>query len=365
LQKEQLVTEEPMKGKTMDIKKNITKNKKRVAWNKGLTKNTSETVRRYGEKISISHNKNHKLNGHKAWNKGLKKETNSSVKSISTHLLGHTPSNKGVFSIDNRAKLFKLYWDDLMTNEEIAELCNVSGATVARALRRFDIPLKTASERTKWANCGGRPKLNGYWIYDGLYEHRSVYEKFYNCKLKSNEIIHHKDFDITNNHYLNLTKVNASEHGLIHKRMKQPITIPMYEVYLRMAELISNRSTCIRLKTGAVIASSDLSKVYAIGYNGNIHGGVNSCNGISGECGCIHSEENALLKVTSDDKNKVLFCTHSPCKNCAKKIIQAGFSDVFYRNEYRDTKPIKFLHFYGVRTCHYILWKNKYQEEKH
>jgi dCMP deaminase len=333
-----------------------------IPWNKGLTKETSAAVKSNGENVSKTHKKNKKLKGRKAWNKGLTKENDCRMKKSSISHIGNTPGNTGKFAIINREELFKLYWDNLMFNEEIAEFYGVSGASVDRALTRLNIQKRTASERLKLVHNGGRPKLNGYWTIDGEYEHRLVYRTKNNCILKHSDIIHHKDFDQTNNHYLNLAKINGSEHGIIHKRKNKPDKIPMYEVYLRMAELISNRSTCIRLKTGAVIVSSDLSKVYSMGYNGNIQGGVNSCNGISGECGCIHSEENALLKMTFDDKNKVLFCTHSPCKNCAKKIIQSGFSDVFYREEYRDSVPIKFLHFYGVRTCKYVLWKNEYKD---
>lgn len=273
---------------------------------------------------------------------------------ISEEHKGQIVWNKDRFSISNREKLFKFYWDDLLSCAEIAEIYNVKYCTVKRAMNRLNVPKRTSAEKVKLAANGGRTLLNGYWYEDKEYEHRKVYESFYNCKLKRSNFIHHKDFEQKNNHPLNLQKVTGFEHRKIHKETPR---LPLYEIYLRMAELIALRSTCIRAKTGAVIASHDLTKIYSVGYNGNIKGGVNSCNGIEGGCNCIHAEENALLKVTAEDKNKVLFCNFSPCRNCAKKIIQSGFSDIFYREEYRDTISLKLLHFNNIRTCQYTLWK--------
>ena len=276
---------------------------------------------------------------------------------------GLTVWNKDCFSINDRPELFKKYWDELLTEEEIAKLYNVSKVTIKRAFERLGIETRTATERTKLL-FGGRhfsQKKSGksYWILPAGYEHRIIIKTQLGRELKSNEMVHHKDFCSLNNHPLNLKLTENGEHKKIHYLSKdRPLRSPMYEVYMRMAEQISGRSTCIRLSTGSVITSHDLQKVYSVGFNGNIKGGVNSCNGIEGQCGCIHSEENALLKIGVGDKNKILFCTHSPCKGCAKKIIQSGFSDIFYRNEYRDNIPIKFLHYYDIRTCKYDIWKD-------
>src|SRR5256885_17073179 len=70
--------------------------------------------------------------------------------------------------------------------------------------------------------------------------------------------------------------------------------IPLYEVYMRMAEELAKRSTCVRLQVGTVVTDQRLENVLAIGYNGNARGLPNKCDSpVPGNCGCIHSEMNA------------------------------------------------------------------------
>ena len=66
--------------------------------------------------------------------------------------------------------------------------------------------------------------------------------------------------------------------------------IPLFEVYMRMAEELAKRSTCSRLQVGTVITDSRLENVLAIGYNGNAKGLPNRCDStVPGNCGCIHT----------------------------------------------------------------------------
>ncbi|TMC84024.1 MAG: hypothetical protein E6J06_07810, partial [Chloroflexi bacterium] len=51
-----------------------------------------------------------------------------------------------------------------------------------------------------------------------------------------------------------------------------PDRIPLEEVYMRMAEELAKRSTCLRLQVGTVITTPDLTQVLGIGYNGNARG---------------------------------------------------------------------------------------------
>ncbi len=115
-------------------------------------------------------------------------------------------------------------------------------------------------------------------------------------------------------------------------------------MFMRMAQIASTRSTCRRLQVGAVITDSKMLNVLAIGYNGNYSGGPNTCDTDEvGNCGCIHSELNAIIKADNRIKDKVLFVTDSPCRNCAKLIINSGFSRIYYRNEYRLTAGVDLL----------------------
>lgn len=112
--------------------------------------------------------------------------------------------------------------------------------------------------------------------------------------------------------------------------------ISTQEMYMRMAEIVATRSTCKRLKVGSVITDPTMLSILSIGYNGNYSGGPNVCDSDEiGNCGCIHSEVNALIKADNKIKNKILFVTNLPCKSCAKLIINSGFFTVYYRNDYR------------------------------
>src|SRR5688572_559601 len=84
--------------------------------------------------------------------------------------------------------------------------------------------------------------------------------------------------------------------------------IPLYEVYMRMAEELAKRSTCARLQVGTVVTDQRLENVLAIGYNGNARGLPNKCDStVPGNCGCIHSEMNALVKAPGNVRDKVVF----------------------------------------------------------
>lgn len=121
---------------------------------------------------------------------------------------------------------------------------------------------------------------------------------------------------------------------------------PSFEsIYMDFAHTIAKRSTCKRtnalgdaMQVGCVIVTPDWRKVLALGYNGNASGLPNKCDSIEpGACGCLHAEENAVINCdVSRDTRKIVFCTHQPCKMCAKRLVNlGGVEQVFYRAPYR------------------------------
>lgn len=118
------------------------------------------------------------------------------------------------------------------------------------------------------------------------------------------------------------------------------------EVYMDFALAISRRSTCKRLQVGTVITTIDFRKVLAVGYNGNATGLPNTCDRDEpGNCGCLHSEENAVINCDSPRQvEKYIFVTHIPCIPCAKRIINLGnVKRVIYDKEYRSKDSIPLL----------------------
>jgi dCMP deaminase len=123
------------------------------------------------------------------------------------------------------------------------------------------------------------------------------------------------------------------------------------EMFMKIAEIVATRSTCKRLQVGSVITDSNLLHVLSIGYNGNYAGGPNTCDSDEiGNCGCVHSELNSIIKADNRIKDKILFVTESPCKNCSKLIINSGFSKVYYRHEYRLKDGIELLRQTGIEV---------------
>ena len=160
-----------------------------------------------------------------------------------------------------------------------------------------------------------------------------------------------KDGVVHNTHPLNLTGGDPDT-----KR------IPLYEVYMRMAEELAKRSTCARLQVGTVVTDARMENVLAIGYNGNATLLPNRCDStVPGNCGCIHSEVNALVKAPGSMKDKVVFVTNSPCVMCSKLMINSGVTHVFYRNAYRDPSGVELLATAGVTPVHYDQWKDAWR----
>jgi len=123
------------------------------------------------------------------------------------------------------------------------------------------------------------------------------------------------------------------------------------EIHMRMAGLLIGRSTCKRLQVGCVIASEDYRKILAMGYNGNASGLPNECDSEEvGKCGCLHAEENAVINCDSPrERSKIVFCTHLPCKMCAKRLVNmGGVVKVYYATDYRLHEGLDVLDAAGI-----------------
>ena len=127
------------------------------------------------------------------------------------------------------------------------------------------------------------------------------------------------------------------------------------EVWMNTARLLSKRSYDPRNQVGAIVVTDDNTQVLAVGYNGNHAGGPNEVESLEpGHSGLIHAEINALLKMDyNNPKKKILYVTLSPCKMCAKAMINAGISKVVYDEEYRDTSGIEILRKSGLSVEKY------------
>lgn len=125
---------------------------------------------------------------------------------------------------------------------------------------------------------------------------------------------------------------------------------------MRMAFLVAERSTCSRARVGTVIATPDYRKVVAMGYNGNASGLPNRCDvegaEAVGRCGCLHSEENAVINCdVPRSTEKVVFCTTMPCPMCAKRLANlGGVRRVHYARAYRSEEALAIFEGVGIEV---------------
>ena len=128
-------------------------------------------------------------------------------------------------------------------------------------------------------------------------------------------------------------------------------------IWMRFAHIIAERSYDPRHQVGAIIVTQDNSQVLAVGYNGNYKGGPNEVESEEpGHSGMLHAEINALLKMDyNNPKKKIMYITLSPCRMCAKAIINAGVNRVIYDEEYRDPSGINLLREANLEVCRFVL----------
>ena len=141
------------------------------------------------------------------------------------------------------------------------------------------------------------------------------------------------------------------------------ISKPAY--YLGIAKAVSERSTCLRRRYGAVIVRND--RIVATGYNGAARGCKNCCDvGFCarkdvphGEryelCKAVHAEQNAIMQAGQELTNgATLYLTGTDaetgkvltdidcCMMCKRAVINAGIDKVVFANgndDYAEFDP--------------------------
>ena len=135
--------------------------------------------------------------------------------------------------------------------------------------------------------------------------------------------------------------------------------------YLDIAETVSERSTCLRKRYGAIIVKND--SILATGYNGAPRGRKN-CSDLGycmrdklniprGEryemCRSVHAEANAIIAAPREDmlgatiymactdpKDDSIVPNTCSCMMCKKLIINAGISTIVIRDSKEDFRVI-------------------------
>lgn len=143
--------------------------------------------------------------------------------------------------------------------------------------------------------------------------------------------------------------------------------------------IVAQRSTCLRSQVGALIVKDG--RIVSMGYNGPVSG-MPACvpnDPLLSQCdykspyfstpegkayheracmgpGCtrsLHAETNAIAfaaKAGVSVEECTMYCSMSPCINCAKVIVNSGIRELKYLEEYRDTSGLELLKRAGIKV---------------
>ena len=139
------------------------------------------------------------------------------------------------------------------------------------------------------------------------------------------------------------------------------------EYFMKMANDVATRTTCLRRGVGAVIVKDR--RILATGYNG-VPTGLTHCSetgclreqlGVpSGQrheiCRGLHAEQNAIIQAARYGINiagATIYVNTQPCVVCAKMLINAGITEVVFQNPYPDELACEMLREAGVSLREY------------
>jgi len=118
------------------------------------------------------------------------------------------------------------------------------------------------------------------------------------------------------------------------------------QFYLKIAQLVAQQSYAKDRKVGAVIVKND--NIISFSYNGTPRGWDNETQTDDGQTKSmvLHAEAQAIAKLarsTLSSDGATLYCTLSPCIDCAKLISEVGIKRLVYIDGYKCTEGIDFL----------------------
>lgn len=169
------------------------------------------------------------------------------------------------------------------------------------------------------------------------------------------------------------------------------------DMFIKICGIVSQRSTCLRSQVGALIVRDG--RIVSMGYNGPVSGmpaciysippeGMKEVSTVRGDTlgweleldqdkirsrmcmgpGCtrsLHAETNAIAfaaKAGVSVDGCTMYCSMSPCINCAKVIVNSGIKELKYLRSYRDESGLKLLREAGIKVEKLSLRENSGDE---
>ena len=144
------------------------------------------------------------------------------------------------------------------------------------------------------------------------------------------------------------------------KRLTRPASD---EYFLKVASVVAERSTCRRHHVGAVAVRNK--HILATGYNG-APSGLRDClelgclrdemnipSGTRHEvCRGIHAEQNVIIQASLHGvslEGSTIYATHTPCRLCAKMLVNAKIKRYVSYGKYDDNSFIDLFQEAGIK----------------
>ena len=146
------------------------------------------------------------------------------------------------------------------------------------------------------------------------------------------------------------------------KKIRKQKRIDTDEYFLKIASVVAERSTCRRHHIGAVAVKDK--HILTTGYNG-APSGRKDClelgclrdemNIPSGErqeiCRGIHAEQNVIIQASLHGvslEGSTIYSTHTPCRMCAKMLVNAKIERFVSFGRYSDDEFIDLFQEAGI-----------------
>ena len=158
------------------------------------------------------------------------------------------------------------------------------------------------------------------------------------------------------------------------------------DMFSQICTVVAQRSTCLRSQVGALIVKNG--RIVSMGYTGPVSGTpacvkplplmelsmdnvyirqdtlgweIDSLREKIRERACmgpgctrsLHAETNAIAFAASAGvsvEGCTMYCSMSPCINCAKVIVNSGIKELKYLEDYRDTSGLELLEKAGIKV---------------
>lgn len=125
-----------------------------------------------------------------------------------------------------------------------------------------------------------------------------------------------------------------------------------------IAVAVAASSSAVKKQVGCILVKEH--NIIAIGYNGTPSGFDNNCEYVSNYTGklvtsrdVLHAESNCIAKCatsSNSSEGSTMYCTYSPCYDCAKLIVQAKIKKVYFKEHYKHSDGLTLLKKANIKT---------------